>query len=148
MSDSDEPSQNPSTRLAETILELELLSAAQVELALADHEINDLPLEEVLVARGWLSKQQIHSIAPWLKPDFKPDAPPPPEPPNPALVTTQDKIAKVKTPEHPLAKLHPEKPKQASAPEESSKANQGKTADNLAAYKEIYKKAFDREHDS
>ena len=64
MSDSDS-----AKRLTEVLLENNLLSQAQIELALVDQEITGIPLEEVLIVRGWITSEKLYDIAPWLQPD-------------------------------------------------------------------------------
>lgn len=63
--------------LAEVLLENNLLSQAQLELAIADQEMNDIPLEEILLVRGWITETKLYEVAPWLKPGSKAAAPPP-----------------------------------------------------------------------
>lgn len=62
-------------KLAELLSGHQVLHAAQLELALADQEINDLPLEEILLVRGWLTEDKLYELAPWLKPGSKEKAP-------------------------------------------------------------------------
>ena len=54
--------------LADVLLDHELISLAQLELAIADQAINDIPLEEILMVRGWITEQKLYEVAPWLKP--------------------------------------------------------------------------------
>ncbi len=54
--------------LADLLLDNKLLSLAQIELAIADQEMNDIPLDEILLVRGWITLEKLHEIAPWLKP--------------------------------------------------------------------------------
>lgn len=61
--------------LADLLREHQVLSGAQLELALNDQEINDLPLEEILLVRGWISEDKLYEVAPWLKPGSKEKAP-------------------------------------------------------------------------
>lgn len=62
-----EPDQSEKKDLAELLLEHKLLHKAQLELAMADQEINDIPLEEILLFRGWITQEKLDEIAPWLK---------------------------------------------------------------------------------
>lgn len=62
-------------KLADLLSEHQVLHAAQLELALADQEINDLPLEEILLVRGWIQEDKLYELAPWLKPGSKEKAP-------------------------------------------------------------------------
>lgn len=77
----EEESETPS--LADLLLDKNLLSIAQIELAIADQEINDLPLEEILIVRGWMTREKIYEIAPWLKPGAAKPAAKKSEPPAP-----------------------------------------------------------------
>ncbi|MBY0552222.1 MAG: hypothetical protein K2W95_33390 [Candidatus Obscuribacterales bacterium] len=54
-------------RLSEVLVKRGIISDAQMELAMADREINDLPLEEVLLARGWIREDVLYDAAPWLR---------------------------------------------------------------------------------
>lgn len=54
--------------LADVLLDKELISLAQLELAIADQAINDIPLEEILLVRGWITEHKLYEVAPWLKP--------------------------------------------------------------------------------
>lgn len=54
--------------LADLLLDNNLLSIAQIELAIADQEMNDIPLDEILLVRGWITQEKLFEIAPWLKP--------------------------------------------------------------------------------
>lgn len=54
-------------RLSEVLVKQGIISDAQMELAMADREINDLPLEEVLLARGWIREDVLYNAAPWLR---------------------------------------------------------------------------------
>lgn len=65
MTDTD---QTEAKSLAEILVDNNLLSVAQIELAIADQEINDIPLEEILLYRGWMTQEKLYEIAPWLKP--------------------------------------------------------------------------------
>lgn len=120
-------------RLAELILDLKILSEAQIELALADQETTDLPLEEVLVARGWLTKEELYGIAPWLKRADKS---------TPASATTlrpqkivPQQSTKTRIPQEAASKSS----KQLDPPAKASPNNYAK---NLAAYKELIKKTL------
>lgn len=75
MTDSPDQPEAPKT-LAEILLDKNLLSLAQIELAIADQDINDIPLEEILLVRGWITQEKLYEIAPWLKPGSKLPAPP------------------------------------------------------------------------
>jgi hypothetical protein len=53
--------------LAKVLVEQNVISAAQIQLALADKEVTGMSLEEILLARGWITEQALDTIAPWLK---------------------------------------------------------------------------------
>lgn len=65
MTDSDNSDDNKS--LAEILLEHKLLHKAQIDLAVSDQELNDIPLEEILLVRGWITQEKLYEVAPWLK---------------------------------------------------------------------------------
>jgi len=53
-------------RLAEVLIEKEVISEAQVQLAQADQEVSGMSFDEVLTARGWVDKETLKELAPWL----------------------------------------------------------------------------------
>jgi hypothetical protein len=73
MSDPDRP--KASKKLADALLENNLLSKAQIDLAIADQEMSDIPLEEILLVRGWITEANLYRVAPWLKPGSGQSAP-------------------------------------------------------------------------
>jgi hypothetical protein len=52
--------------LAQLLIENKLISEAQADLAVADQEITGLSFDEVLLLRGWVDKETLFKIAPWL----------------------------------------------------------------------------------
>ncbi len=52
--------------LAQLLIDGKLLSEAQADLAVADQEITGLSFDEVLLLRGWIDKDTLFRIAPWL----------------------------------------------------------------------------------
>jgi hypothetical protein len=52
--------------LARQLVELNFLSAAQAQLALADQEVTGMSFEEVLLARHWVDPATLEKLAPWL----------------------------------------------------------------------------------
>jgi len=52
--------------LARQLVEQNLLSAAQAQLALADQEVTGMTFEEVLLARHWVDRDTLEKLAPWL----------------------------------------------------------------------------------
>lgn len=71
MSKSQDDRQKKTEYLAELLVQNNLLSPAQIELALTDVEIQDLSLEEVLFLRGWVKEEAVYALAPWLVPGSK-----------------------------------------------------------------------------
>jgi hypothetical protein len=57
--------------IAKVLVENNVLSQAQVDLAYMDMDIQDLPFEEVLYMRGWLTQEKLYELAPFLKPEYK-----------------------------------------------------------------------------
>jgi hypothetical protein len=53
--------------LAQILVDQNIISAAQVQLALADKEVTGMPLEEILIVRGWITQDTLDRVAPWLK---------------------------------------------------------------------------------
>jgi hypothetical protein len=53
--------------LAKVLIDQNIVSAAQMQLALADKEVTGMTLEEILLARGWISEQTLDAVAPWLR---------------------------------------------------------------------------------
>lgn len=54
--------------LAEFLVANNVISVAQAELALADKALNDLPLDEVLIARGWIKQEEMYRLVPSRSP--------------------------------------------------------------------------------
>jgi hypothetical protein len=52
--------------LAQLLIENKLISEAQADLAVADQEITGLSFDEVLLLRGWVDKDTLFKLAPWL----------------------------------------------------------------------------------
>ena len=52
--------------LAQLLIENKLISEAQADLAVADQEITGMTFDEVLLLRGWVDKDTLLKIAPWL----------------------------------------------------------------------------------
>lgn len=53
--------------LARKLIEQNIVSAAQVKLALADEEVSGMTFEEVLLARRWVDEATLERLAPWVK---------------------------------------------------------------------------------
>jgi hypothetical protein len=49
-------------RLGSYLLEAELLTQAQVDVALADQQVTGMQFGEILVARGWIKQQTIEYL--------------------------------------------------------------------------------------
>jgi cell division septation protein DedD len=130
-------------RLAEVLVERGLVSEAQVELAMADREINDLPLEEVLLARGWIREDVLYDAAPWTRPNTKPAAKPGPAAAKPAPVN--------KPAEKPAqAQTTPVKKPPSPAPGGGGQSESPLTSnydENLQSYRELLKKITGRDFD-
>jgi hypothetical protein len=54
-------------QLIERLLQQKLISPPQVEIANADVEVTGMSLDEVLLARRWVTEETLHQVAPWLK---------------------------------------------------------------------------------
>ncbi len=63
MSDADKSSR---PGLAQLLIENKLISEAQADLAVSDQEITGLSFDEVLLLRGWVDKETLFKLAPWL----------------------------------------------------------------------------------
>lgn len=64
MSDSGSSRGRPG--LAQLLIDNKLISEAQADLAVADQEITGLSFDEVLLLRGWVDKDTLFKVAPWL----------------------------------------------------------------------------------
>jgi hypothetical protein len=53
--------------LARKLIEQNIVSAAQVQLALADQEVSGMTFEEVLLARHWIDESTLERLAPWVR---------------------------------------------------------------------------------
>lgn len=58
--------------LAQLLIDNNIISDAQADLAAADQEITGLSMEEVLTLRGWVDRETLYKLAPWLKNSAKP----------------------------------------------------------------------------
>lgn len=130
-------------RLSEVLVKRGIISDAQMELAMADREINDLPLEEVLLARGWIREDVLYDAAPWLKGTAaaKPAAAKPAPTSSSSSGTSAQKPA-----DKPAQKADTKAPPPGPA---GSGANQSPLQsdynDNLRAYRELLNKATGKE---
>ena len=52
--------------LAQLLIENKVISEAQADLAVADQDITGLSFDEVLILRGWIDKETLYKVAPWL----------------------------------------------------------------------------------
>lgn len=124
------------TRLSELLVQRGLISEAQIELAMADREINDLPLEEVLLARGWIREDVLYDAAPWLKTKGKPPAASKQE--SDHGTSSGGSKSDQKAADKPAVK---QTAKAASGPaQESESPVAGNYEDNLKAYRDLLKK--------
>ncbi|MGH9548339.1 MAG: hypothetical protein ACRD3W_03150 [Terriglobales bacterium] len=57
---------NQTEELIKMLIERKLVSPAQADLARADMEVNGMTLDEVLLARRWITEEALLEIAPWL----------------------------------------------------------------------------------
>lgn len=59
-------SSNPRPSLAQLLIENKLISEAQADLAVGDQEITGMSFDEVLLLRGWIDRETLYKVAPWL----------------------------------------------------------------------------------
>jgi hypothetical protein len=83
------PEQEKFAELLKTLIERKLISAPQAEIALADAEVTGMTIDEVLVARRWVSEETLAQLAPWLKGKDAPAAPAPASAPNRQMEETK-----------------------------------------------------------
>ncbi len=55
-------------KLLQVLIEAQIISQAQSQLAQSDSENMGMTIDEVLLARGWLDKPILEKYAPWLFP--------------------------------------------------------------------------------
>lgn len=60
-------------KLLQTLLDNKVISPAQGQLLLADQEVTGMTLDEVILARGWITESKLDEIAPWRKQAPKPE---------------------------------------------------------------------------
>lgn len=63
--------------LLEVLITAAVISKAQADLVASDHEMTGMPVEDILIARGWLDQSSLEKHAPWLfkrKTDHSPQA--------------------------------------------------------------------------
>jgi hypothetical protein len=67
MSMTESGSRSARPGLAQLLIENKLISEAQADLAVGDQEITGMSFDEVLLLRGWIDRDTLYKIAPWLK---------------------------------------------------------------------------------
>ncbi len=140
-------------RLSEILVQRGLISEAQIELAMADREINDLPLEEVLLARGWVREDVLYEAAPWLKTKPQPKTAAAAKPM--AAAVTRPTSSTDNSRDHKAAEKPPPPKVDIKAPPAGPAGGQqiesplaGNYDDNLKAYRDLVKKITGRDfHD-
>jgi hypothetical protein len=60
------PSRPPRPGLAQLLIDNKLISEAQADLAAIDQEITGMSFDEVVLLRGWVDRETLIKIAPWL----------------------------------------------------------------------------------
>lgn len=68
MTEDTSPQFETDEELAEFLVANNVISVAQAELALADKALNDLPLDEVLIVRGWIKREEMYRLVPSRSP--------------------------------------------------------------------------------
>jgi hypothetical protein len=53
--------------LIRVLMDNKVISSAQAQLATADQEVTGMAMEEILMARGWVTQSVLDQFAPWLK---------------------------------------------------------------------------------
>jgi hypothetical protein len=61
--------------LLRALVDNKVISQAQANLVSSDHEATGMNVEDILLARRWVSEEALDSHAPWLKADNEPDRP-------------------------------------------------------------------------
>jgi len=69
-SDSDSDSDNGEKRLLQVLIDAQIISEAQSQLAQSDSVNMSMSIDEVLLARGWLDAPTLEKHAPWLFPEI------------------------------------------------------------------------------
>lgn len=59
--------ENLHINLIQALLEQKIVSPAQAQLLLADQEVTGMSIDEVILARGWITEAKLDEIAPWRK---------------------------------------------------------------------------------
>ena len=72
--DSDSDSDNGEKRLLQVLIDAQIISEAQAQLAQSDSANMDMTIDEVLLARGWLDAPTLEKHAPWLFPELAEEA--------------------------------------------------------------------------
>lgn len=52
--------------LIKALTEAGAISRAQADLVRQDHEVTGMPLEDILIARGWVDETALKNHVPWL----------------------------------------------------------------------------------
>lgn len=53
--------------LLNMLVERKIISAGQADVARADMQVSGMPIDEVLIARRWVTEDTLSQVAPWLK---------------------------------------------------------------------------------
>jgi hypothetical protein len=53
--------------LLKNLIEQKMISAPQADIARSDAAVTGMALDEVLIARRWVTEEALHTLAPWLK---------------------------------------------------------------------------------
>jgi len=53
--------------LLKVLVDQKIISGPQADIALADAEVTGMSIDEVLIARRWVTEDRLYGLAPWLK---------------------------------------------------------------------------------
>jgi hypothetical protein len=126
---SQAPDRQKFDELLKLLVEQKIISAPQVDIARADAEVTGMPLDEVLIARRWVTEEKLYTLAPWLRQPLGTTASQTPSPDNNSASATPAVRTDLQ-----------EKPTKAEAavqPPEDGKTSSTDFDENLRKYREL-----------
>jgi hypothetical protein len=124
---SQAPDKQKFEELLKLLVEQKIISAPQADIARADVGVTGMSLDEVLVARRWVTEEKLYTLAPWLKqqPVVTPDA----QTPAPENTTASTPAAVRTDAQEEATKTH--------TTSQSAETSAGDFDENLRKYREL-----------
>ncbi len=126
---SQAPEKQKFDELLKLLVEQKIISAPQVDIALADAEVTGMPLDEVLLARRWVTEEKLYTLAPWLRQPLGASAGQTP--------SNENKSASATPAMHTDLQEKPTKAEATVQPPEDGKTSTSDFDENLRKYREL-----------